>query len=123
MPMDVTGVPVPVLDEQTEMLWWDTANYFAGSLPPRRHHRTPGRSLTPAPCRGTRPTRGTSRDPRREDRESRYEPRRGARSGQRPWRSCDRPRRAPGERGALLWSNDPSEPDVRPWTSITGGRD
>ena len=35
MPADVIGVPVPVLDEQTEMFWWDTANYCSGSLPPR----------------------------------------------------------------------------------------
>jgi hypothetical protein len=34
-------VPVPVLDEQTEMCWWDTANYFAGSLPPRWHEGDP----------------------------------------------------------------------------------
>jgi len=31
----VIGLPVPVLDEQTEMFWCDTANHFAGSLPPR----------------------------------------------------------------------------------------
>src|SRR5215212_8286504 len=41
MPVDVIGVAVPVLDEQTEMFWWDTANYVSGSLPPRWHHGGP----------------------------------------------------------------------------------
>ena len=27
-PERVIGLPVPVLDEATEMFWWDTANYF-----------------------------------------------------------------------------------------------
>jgi hypothetical protein len=28
LPASVIGLPVPDLDEQTEMFWWDTANYF-----------------------------------------------------------------------------------------------
>ena len=63
MPVDVIGLPVPVLDEQTEMFCWDTANYFSASLPPRWHQATRGRSRTPAPCPGTRPTPTTSHDP------------------------------------------------------------
>ncbi len=41
MPVVVIGLPVPVLDEQTEMFWWDTANYVSGSLPPRWHRGDP----------------------------------------------------------------------------------
>jgi hypothetical protein len=43
MPVDVIGVPVPVpvLDEQTKVFWWDTPNYVSGSLPPRWHHGDP----------------------------------------------------------------------------------
>jgi hypothetical protein len=41
MPVDVIGLPVPVLDEQSEMFWWDTANYFAAPLPPRWRHGDP----------------------------------------------------------------------------------
>lgn len=26
------GLPVPVLDEETEMFWWDTGNYFRPSV-------------------------------------------------------------------------------------------
>jgi hypothetical protein len=37
MPASVIGLPVPVLDEQTETFWWDTANYFATPLPHRWH--------------------------------------------------------------------------------------
>ena len=28
VPERVIGLPVPVLDERTETMWWDTANYF-----------------------------------------------------------------------------------------------
>jgi hypothetical protein len=41
MPVDVIGLPVPVLDEQTEPFWWDTANYFSAPVPPRWHHGDP----------------------------------------------------------------------------------
>jgi hypothetical protein len=34
LPAHVMGLPVPVLDEPTEMFWWDTANYFQMSLRP-----------------------------------------------------------------------------------------
>src|SRR5918911_2335287 len=27
-PVEVVGVPVPVLDEASETFWWDTGNYF-----------------------------------------------------------------------------------------------
>jgi hypothetical protein len=37
VPVDVIGLPVPVLDEQSEMFWWDTANYFSAPLPTRWH--------------------------------------------------------------------------------------
>ncbi len=32
VPVDIIGLPVPVLDERTELFWWDTANYFL--MPP-----------------------------------------------------------------------------------------
>jgi hypothetical protein len=32
VPVDIIGLPVPVLDERTEAFWWDTANYFL--MPP-----------------------------------------------------------------------------------------
>ncbi len=32
VPVDIIGLPVPVLDERTETFWWDTANYFL--MPP-----------------------------------------------------------------------------------------
>src|SRR3954447_962106 len=32
LPAQVMGLPAPVLDEQTETFWWDTANYFRMSL-------------------------------------------------------------------------------------------
>ena len=28
LPASVIGLPVPVLDEQTELFWWHTADYF-----------------------------------------------------------------------------------------------
>jgi hypothetical protein len=35
-PVEVVGVPVPVLDEPTETFWWDTGNYFMVSgAPPK----------------------------------------------------------------------------------------
>jgi hypothetical protein len=37
MPAAVIGLPVPVLDEQAEMFWWDTANFFSTPLPTRWH--------------------------------------------------------------------------------------
>jgi hypothetical protein len=40
-PASVTGLPVPVLDEQTEMFWWDTANYISAPLPDRWHPGDP----------------------------------------------------------------------------------
>ena len=41
MPASVIGLPVPVLDEQTETFWWDTANYFSAPLPHRWHPGDP----------------------------------------------------------------------------------
>jgi hypothetical protein len=41
MPIDVIALPVPVLDEQAEMFWWDTANYFSSPLPQRWHPGDP----------------------------------------------------------------------------------
>jgi hypothetical protein len=38
---DVIGLPVSVLDEQTEMFWWDTGNYFSAPLPARWHPGDP----------------------------------------------------------------------------------
>ncbi len=37
-PADIIGLPVLVLDERTEQVWWDTANYFMlpGANPPKR---------------------------------------------------------------------------------------
>jgi hypothetical protein len=36
-PVEVVGVPVPVLDEASELFWWDTGNYFMISgNPPKR---------------------------------------------------------------------------------------
>jgi hypothetical protein len=32
LPAQVIGVPVPVLDEDAEMFWWDSANYFRMSV-------------------------------------------------------------------------------------------
>jgi hypothetical protein len=31
VPVDIIGLPVPVLDERTEKFSWDTANYFPAS--------------------------------------------------------------------------------------------
>jgi hypothetical protein len=33
MPVDVIGVPVPVLDEQTEMFWWNADNHVRPACP------------------------------------------------------------------------------------------
>src|SRR5919202_7006531 len=32
VPVGIIGLPVPRLDERTELFWWDTANYFL--MPP-----------------------------------------------------------------------------------------
>ena len=44
LPERVIGLPVPVLDERTEMIWWDTANYFfsPGARLFKRAELTPG---------------------------------------------------------------------------------
>ena len=34
LPARLMGLTVPVLDEQTEMFWWDTGHYFQISLRP-----------------------------------------------------------------------------------------
>jgi hypothetical protein len=41
MPVDAIGLPVPVLDEETEMFWWNTANYFSAAPVQRWHHGDP----------------------------------------------------------------------------------
>jgi hypothetical protein len=46
-------VPTLVLDEQTEVLWWDTANYFQFRCGPAGVPATPGSSPTPGPCTAT----------------------------------------------------------------------